>query len=524
MKLSALLKDHASIPSALGEREISAIHYRSQDVVPKGLFVAIRGQKADGHDFVGDVARRGAAAVIVDRDGFPQQIGQTLIIPVGDSRLTLSLLSARFYGHCSRELVTIGITGTNGKTTTAYLIENILRQAGFSVGVIGTVNYRFAGKIFPNPMTTPESADLQRILWEMKRSGVTHVVMEVSSHAIDLQRIAHCEFDVGVFTNLSQDHLDYHRTMDNYWSCKKAFFTSILPAVSQGRQPIAVINHDDPRGERLGKTLAAVPVISTGRDTANRIHPKDIEMNMSGISGVIQTPCGGFAFHSGMVGNYNLENILNAVGAASTLKIPLEIIRRGIECFKGVPGRLETVPDSCGRFVFVDYAHTPDALENVLATLKRTPLHIGNSTGRLICVFGCGGDRDRQKRPLMGEIAARYCDLAVVTSDNPRTESPLRIMEHIIRGIHPDRCHRYTPQHLREEIGDKGFVAEPDRKKAIELAITVSSPGDTILIAGKGHENHQIIGNRTIDFDDRQEARNAIEILRSGREIPGAYA
>ncbi len=513
MNLSTLLKGYPTLPASFAETRIDGIYYRSQEVQPHGLFVAIRGLSADGHDFIDEAARKGAAAIIVERSDLPEQIRNAAVIPVHDSRRALSQISARFYRNPSRQLVLIGITGTNGKTTTAYLIETVLKKAGCNVGVIGTINCRFGGRTFPNPMTTPESLDLHRILSEMKHNGVTHVVMEVSSHAIDLNRIAHCEFNVGVFTNLTQDHLDYHQTMDTYWACKKSFFTTHLTMRAQTENPVAVINENDPRGKQLGEHIS-ISKISTGYSSHNRIHPQKKEMALSGISGILQTPNGQLSFQSKLVGRFNLENLLNTVGVATALNIPLDTIQEGIESFNGVPGRLEAVPNHCGRFVFVDYAHTPDALQNVLTTLKDTPLSSGCSTkGRLICVFGCGGDRDPQKRPQMGKIAWEYSDLAIITSDNPRTESPARIIKHILQGIAPAGDGASSQEAVQQGTPGNGFLVEPDRKKAIQLAIQASLPGDTILIAGKGHEDYQIIGNRKTAFDDRVEARKALSAL-----------
>jgi UDP-N-acetylmuramyl-tripeptide synthetase len=514
MKLSWLLKNITSVSASLANIRISTIHYRAQEVLPNGLFVAIRGLKADGHDFIEQAVEQGATAVIVERHDLPQKIGNAIVIPVTNSRMALSCLASRFYNHPSRKLVLIGITGTNGKTTTAYLIEYMLLEAGFKVGVIGTINYRFCGKIFPNPMTTPESLDLHRILSEMESSGVTHVVMEVSSHAIDQNRVAHCEFNVGVFTNLTQDHLDYHQNMDKYWACKKHFFTTLLPNISWHKHPVAVINHNDDKGKEIGGTLG-LQEIATGLAARHSVHPKKVKMSLAGISGIIQTPHQSFAFQSHMVGRFNLENILNAVGTATALNLPSKTIQLALETFPGVPGRLEPIVNTYQRFVFVDYAHTPDALYNVLKTLKETAVSNDHPTGKLICVFGCGGDRDPYKRASMGTIAQRYSDLAIITSDNPRTEPPLQIIEHILNGIETSADRNGQTKNRAQEMKVQGIMVEPDRKRAILLAMQVSSRGDTIVIAGKGHEAYQIMGHRKILFDDRIEARNAMETLSS---------
>ena len=480
--------------------EITAIHCRADAVSDGGLFVAVCGFKADGHDFIEEAVARGASAMVVSRPVH----AKTPVVQVSDTRRALSELSARFYGDPSLDLFMIGITGTNGKTTTSFLIEQTLIQAGFNTGVIGTINFRYGGKIFQNPMTTPESLELQRILSQMRDGGVTHVVAEISSHAIDLGRIADCWFDVGVFTNLSQDHLDYHRTMEAYWECKRRFFTRYLAAGPKKNRARAVVNIDHDRGRELAREIT-LPVIRVGRDAASQVQALEAEFDLSGIRTRIRTPRGTFSLHSPLVGAHNLENILCAVGAAAASGIENEVIRQGIESVGCVPGRLEGVPDSLGRFVYVDYAHSPDALENAINTLK--PL----GGARMICLFGCGGDRDAGKRSLMGRIAARLCDLCVVTSDNPRSESPTAIIDQILEGVRKQRdLFSYTPEMLKRGFDRRGYVVEPDRRSAIALAIGASRTGDVVLLAGKGHETYQIIGTRTFAFDDRIEARNAL--------------
>lgn len=360
-------------------------------------------------------------------------------------------------------------------------------------------------------MTTPESYDLQKILAEMLKSSITHVVMEVSSHAIDLDRICNCKFDLLVFTNLTQDHLDYHGDMNSYWSCKKRLFTQIPDSVSRNGRVSAVINHNDEKGKELIKLLEASIgkpcVLSAGFSKSNSIWPKDIKHHLNGISSKISTPAGSFEFKSPLVGQHNLENILCATGVGIVLDLSLDSIKTGIEAVCAVPGRLERIPNDINRFVYVDYAHTPDALENVLSALRSA------APDRIICVFGCGGNRDKAKRPLMGQIAAKFCDLTIITSDNPRTEPPMEIIEQIVHGTKKTIQHVYTPTELSTGFQKKGCVVEPDRKTAIQLAIKVSRPGDIVLIAGKGDETYQIIGNNTISFDDRKEAKTALSKL-----------
>ncbi len=522
MKLSHLLKS-ITVKGVFGKKkedamdkaEIVSIHYRAQDVKQGGMFVAIQGHVTDGHDYVDVALANGASAIItqksVERD--------SIIIEVEDTRKALSAMSAAFYGNPSENLFLIGITGTNGKTTTAYLIESILLKAGFKVGVIGTINYRYSGKIFNSPVTTPESLDLQRILAEMINQGITHVVVEVSSHAIDQHRIANCWFDVGVFTNLTQDHLDYHGDMDSYWSCKKRLFTENLMSGPKKGRTLAVINCDDTRGKELALELKAQSSKLKGESSKvevfelsdNMIRPSNIKYEPSGIAGRFSTIKGDFDFKSSLVGKHNLKNIISATGVGITLNLPLDVIKGGIEDVTCIPGRLEAIPNTAGRFVYVDYAHTPDALENVLSSLRSILRSMAQ--GRIICAFGCGGDRDKDKRHQMGEIAGRLCDITVITSDNPRTEAPMDIIAQVLDGMRKTSMLEYDRADMDSLLNrKKGYVVEPDRKKAIELAVTVSRADDIVLIAGKGHETYQIIGNKIVSFDDRKEAETALGI------------
>ncbi len=499
----------------LPDREINSIHYRAQEVQPAGLFVAMAGQTADGHDYIDRALENGAAAIVIQKKPGQSFISEDIagtkgpypvIILVPDTRTALADLAACFYKNPSDHMYLIGITGTNGKTTVAYLIESILSAAGFNVGVIGTINYRYADKAFPNPMTTPESLDLHRILSEMLQAGVTHVVLEASSHAMDLYRIRGCRFDAAVFTNLSQDHLDYHGDMQSYWSSKKRLFTEYLAHESQKENAVAVINCDDPRGEELADILS-LKVIKTGSAPECEIKAETSRYGLVGTNGRVSIPRGSFDFKTPLVGIHNLENILSASGTAAALNISVDTIKAGIEALTAIPGRLESVENSSGRFVYVDYAHTPDALDNAVSALKAI------APARIICVFGCGGDRDKEKRPMMGEIVARLCDLAVVTSDNPRSEDPTTIIDQILPGIAQSNGHRYSTESLKSGFENKGYTVEPDRRRAIELAIGASRPNDAVLIAGKGHETYQILGDTTIDFDDREEARKALRAV-----------
>jgi UDP-N-acetylmuramoyl-L-alanyl-D-glutamate--2,6-diaminopimelate ligase len=494
----------AVLESALPDTLVGSLHYQSGNVVPGGVFFAIPGLAADGHDYIDDACQRGAVAVVVQKPISPG----VPVLQVADTRIALAQAAAAYYGHPSHDLIMIGLTGTNGKTTVSYLIEAMLRHAGTSVGVIGTVNYRHDGHEVPASRTTPESLDLQRILADMRHRGATHVVMEVASHGLDLHRVDTCCFDAAVFTNLTQDHLDFHGDMERYWASKKSLFTRLLPLGPKREYARAVINRDDPRGRLLSDEIAGNrTTITFGQAHDNDVWPDVKRSDLAGLKAVLHTPRGPLVMTSPLVGQHNLENIMAATGCGIALGLPLDAIQSGIAATTAVPGRLEPVADPGGRFIYVDYAHTPDALENVLQALDAL------RQGRIICVFGCGGDRDRRKRPLMGEIAARMSDLAVVTSDNPRTEDPLAIIEDALEGVGRTASRAYTLETFQNSFGERGHIVLPDRREAIGLAIGVAEPGDTVLIAGKGHETYQIIGRTSVPFDDREVARQALASL-----------
>lgn len=486
MKLKELLKALKSCEiQGFEDTEIFDIQYDSRAVGKGSLFVAIKGEKADGNLFAPQAVEKGAVAVVTDRSkesGVRSQEYAATIIYVPNAREALAKISAAFYGEPASKLKLLGITGTNGKTTTSFLVESILREAGLNPGVIGTINYRYAGKVLPAPNTTPESLDLQRLLKDMVDNGVKAVVMEVSSHALDQERVGGCIFDAGVFTNLTQDHLDYHLTMDKYFEAKARLFTDFI---DEGR--VAVINMDDPKGEELSKRAVGrvMGYGGKGRGGVN-IYPKEIALGVDGIKGIFMTPAGEVKVKSSLIGEFNLYNILAAVGAGVGLGLPVEAIEKGISDLKNVPGRLERVDAGQPFTILVDYAHTPDALERVLSTIR------GLTDKKIITVFGCGGDRDKGKRPIMGKIAAEYSDVVIVTSDNPRTEDPLKIIEDIKAGI-------------------TGVRVIPDRREAIREAIREANEGDVVLLAGKGHEDYQIVGKEKIHFDDREEALKAVK-------------
>ncbi len=487
-------------------REIEGICFDSRRCEADFLFVAVAGLKSDGHLFVPEAVRRGAKAIVYEKE-IARHASYTSI-RVRDSRRALGVLGKNFFENPSGALGLIGVTGTNGKTTVTYLLESILREAGHEPGVIGTVNYRWGTKVLTASHTTPESFELQRLLAEIRNAGVTHVVMEVSSHALELRRVEDCEFDLGIFMNLTQDHLDFHGTMEDYYASKKRFFTDLLAGEKNGRRQGRIINIDDPWGRRLAEELGAKGLTTFGIDSIAFVQAKEAELSLGEIRAEIETPAGAFPLRAPLSGRFNLYNILAATAAAFHLGIPLSAIQRGIECAKPVPGRLEKISESGEPAVFVDYAHSEDALKRVLQNLARF------RRGRIITVFGCGGDRDRGKRPLMGRAAAEESDLVIVTSDNPRTEEPLAIIGAIEGGIDANVMKKVSPEELRAAGAGKTYTVVADRREAIGLAIGLASPDDIVLIAGKGHEDYQIIGTKTIPFDDRTVGREALDRLR----------
>jgi UDP-N-acetylmuramoyl-L-alanyl-D-glutamate--2,6-diaminopimelate ligase len=478
---------------------VAGVAYHSRKVVPGGLFVALKGQRTDGHLYLEASLNQGARIIVTEQETAVPP-GVTLV-KVPQARLALAHLSAEFYDHPSRELTLVGITGTNGKTSTTYLLEAILSAAGHRVGVVGTVNYRLGEDSWPAPVTTPESLDLQRLLREMRRRGASHVFLEVSSHALDLRRVDRAAFAAGVFTNLSQDHLDYHRDLDAYFAAKARLFTEILPngGASQG---VAVLNLDDPRGRAL-KDAVKVPALTYGRHPESQVRPLNCRFRRDGLQVQLTTPFGELKIDSRLVGPFNLSNILAAAATALALGLDPQAVARGIGSLAGVPGRLERFGPPQGPAVFVDYAHTPAALAQALAALQTLDF------SRLLTVFGCGGDRDRTKRPLMGQAAAAGSHLVIVTSDNPRTEDPEAIIRQIEPGVKAAGLAPLTEAAARR--GEPGYLVLPDRREAIRLAVKLAQRGDAVLIAGKGHEDYQIWGSERRHFDDREEVAAALK-------------
>jgi UDP-N-acetylmuramoyl-L-alanyl-D-glutamate--2,6-diaminopimelate ligase len=487
--------------------DVSSIQYDSRLCREGSLFVAVPGLKLDGHAFIPQAVAAGARFVVCER--FVDAPPGAAMIRVENARRALGLLGRNFYGDPSAGLCLVGVTGTNGKTTITYLLESIFEAAGFRAGVVGTINYRYAGEKLPAPNTTPESLDLQRILREMAARGVTHVVMEVSSHALDMGRVEYCRFQAGVFTNLTRDHLDYHRTMEEYYHAKKRFFAEVLshdPGIHR------IVNIDDPWGKRLiGESGASAA--SYGIDTPADFTTDEVELSIRGIHAKICTPrAGRIPVRSPLIGRFNLYNILAAAAAARLLGIPPNAVREGIERLRNVPGRMERISRPGEPAVFVDYAHTEDALKRVLQNL------VEFRKNRIITVFGCGGDRDRGKRPLMGKAAVSYSDLTILTSDNPRSEDPLVIIEEIEKGI--DSVRRHPPRDL-DLLKGRAYTVIPDRVSAIEAAIRAARSTDIVLIAGKGHEDYQIVGGRVLPFDDRRIGRQVLDARADAAGIAG---
>lgn len=501
MKLSQLLKNADILKiSGSSDLEITGVHHDSRSVEPGGLFFALKGVNADGCNFIPAAIANGAVAIVAERPvEMPPHV--TLVL-TPDARGLMARAAANFYGDPTAGLPLVGITGTNGKTTTTYIIEGILKAAGIEAAVLGTISYRFGEVAVEASHTTPESTELQAAMGKLAAAGAKGFVMEVSSHSLEQRRVDGCHFDVGIFSNLTRDHLDYHGSMEGYLAAKTRLFSELLQPDELKPYRRAAVNMDDPKGAEVA-AAASCPVITYGTAESNDIHPVGIRMTVNGISGTVITPVGSIQFNSGLLGRFNLSNILAAVAAGVALRLPLSAIKAGVEGHLPVPGRLERVDNSRGVTCLVDYAHTGDALENVLTTLKEI------ATGRIITLFGCGGDRDNGKRPIMGGVAARYSDFAVVTSDNPRTEDPWRILEMVKAGVVATGVREYLPSEITSGFKEKGFVVIENRREAIQFAVRLALPGDILLLAGKGHEDYQIIGTTKHHFDDREEAAKA---------------
>ncbi len=492
---------------AVAGRGVKAISYDSRRAAPGSLFVALKGQKLDGVEFAVQALARGAIAVVAEAPAPPGVTSPWIVVP--DARLAMARLAGAFYHDPSRELAVVGITGTNGKTTTAYLVSALFEAAAVRCGMLGTIVYRTGGEDRPATRTTPESVDVQQMLREMVARGCGACAMEVSSHALSQRRVDGTHFAAGVFTNLTRDHLDFHGDMESYFAAKRRLFDLLGPDAA------AVVNLDDPRGAALGGLAGRTLTYAIDREAD--IRPASLTYSLRGFTCEATTPAGPIEVRSRLVGRPNVYNVLAAIGAAIGCGLPAEAIARGLAALDRVPGRFQVVsgPDD-DVTVVVDYAHTDDALKNLLETAR--PL----ATARLITVFGAGGDRDRTKRPLMGAVAARLSDLVIITSDNPRSEDPADIIEEIKRGVampsertRPAEARNGQPKYTPPT--PTPHLAIVDRRLAIERAIGLARPHDVVVIAGKGHEQCQVIGDREIPFDDVAVAQDALARRRAGR-------
>ncbi|MFN8544752.1 MAG: UDP-N-acetylmuramoyl-L-alanyl-D-glutamate--2,6-diaminopimelate ligase [Candidatus Binatia bacterium] len=501
-RLRALLAGfEAAVVAGPADPEVSGATLDSRQVRPGHLFFAVAGQHTDGRAHVADAVARGAAGVVatepIELNGAATSVA---VVRAPTPRRLLGLVASRLAGDPSAALTLVAVTGTNGKTTTAYLLDGIWRAAGHRTGLIGTVVYRVGETSRSAPFTTPEAPELQALLAEMRAAGVTHAVMEVSSHALAQDRVAGCRFDAAVFTNLTRDHLDFHGDLDAYYAAKARLFLEHLPASGKA-DPVAVVNVDDPTGMRLAAAVRTrcVPV---GRSPQAAVTVRDVRSTLDGTRGTLVFGSEAVPFTSPLVGAPHTENIMGAAATAWALGMAPETIAAGIGTAEPPPGRVERIAGP-GFTVVVDYAHSPDALQRLLEAMR--PL----TPGALITVFGCGGDRDRGKRPIMGEAAARLSDVVVLTSDNPRTEEPLAILRDIELGV---RAGGMEPLPSAKP-GLCGYVVEPDRRAAVAFAIRLARPGDLVVVAGKGHEDYQIVGREKRHLDDREQVRQALEGL-----------
>ena len=472
MYLKELLKNipYLKVEGSL-ERPVEAMYYDSRKATPRSLFFCIQGLTVDGHDYAGDAVKNGSHILVLEKD--VEVEGDITKVFVENSRIAMALMAKNFYGNPADRVPLIGVTGTNGKTTTTYLIKSVLEKFGHKVGLIGTITNMIGDRKIPSQHTTPESLDLQKLFKDMVDQKVDSIVMEVSSHSLAMERVGGCEYDIGIFTNLSQDHLDFHKTMEEYRQAKAKLF---------GQSKISIINIDDSNGQWM-KERAAGKVYSYGIRKDADIYARDLEITERGVSFELYTPEGHHPVSLGIPGIFSVYNALAAAGACYALNIPLPLIAQGLETVKGVAGRFELLDTQTDYSVILDYAHTPDGLENILKAASEF------AKGRVVTLFGCGGDRDPAKRPIMGEIAGKYSDFCIVTSDNPRSEDPMEIINQIIPGVEKTNC---------------PYIVIEDRKEAIRYALENAQKYDVIILAGKGHETYQILKDRTIHFDEKE--------------------
>jgi UDP-N-acetylmuramoyl-L-alanyl-D-glutamate--2,6-diaminopimelate ligase len=463
--------------------DVRSITYDSRKAAPGALFFAFKGEKLDGLEFVGDAIRGGALAIASEKSrqtGLPEETAWVELMP-GSERRGLAKAAANFYGHPADALKLIGVTGTNGKTTISFIVDSILRAADFTTGLIGTTGYRTPQGSRKAVNTTPESLDLQQMFAEVRDAGGTHAVLEVSSHSLAMERVWGCRFAVAIFTNLTRDHLNFHKTFEDYFAAKRRLFEGM----GAGAPDVAVINADDAWATRLEGL--AKKTLTYGLKGEWDLTTKNFKLSFDGLEFTAETPAGNVKVRSSLVGRINVYNTLAAIGAGIGLQIPVAKIEEGIANLALVPGRFQRIDEGQPFLVVVDYAHADDAMRNLISTAREL-----NPAGRIITVFGAGGERDRSTRPLMGEASGSLSDLVILTSDNPRSEDPLRIINDVVVGL---------------QKVNANYRIEPDREAALEMAIEEARAGDIVLLAGKGHENYQILRDRTFEFDDREKAR-----------------
>jgi len=494
-RLNALLAGTgATLSEAQSSTTIRNVACDSRKVQSQGLFFALQGTKEDGAKFARDAVSHGAIAIVSESTA-PSALPHTVAwIRVPAARKALAVAAANFYGHPANALQLAAVTGTNGKTTTTSLIDSVVKASGAKTGLFGTIAYRTPLGDYPAPNTTPESVDLQGFFAEIRDAGGKYAVLEASSHSLMMDRLWGCHFQAAVFTNLTREHMDFHKTFEDYFAAKRRLFEG----TGAGPAEVAVLNADDEYGPRLSGV--AKSSVTYGIESSADISTKKFHLNFSGLSFTAHTPNGKLQIISSLVGRINVYNILAAIGAAQALALSNEVIEIGIKNLASVSGRFQQVALGQPFLVIVDYAHTDDALENLIKTAREL-----NSKGRVITLFGCGGGKDRTKRPVMGEVAGRLSDLTILTNDNPRLEDPLKIISDVVVGL---------------QKSNGKYLIEPDRGKAISMAIDEAREGDIVLLAGKGHEEYQIIGETTLPWDDREQARNALRDRGYGEGPP----
>lgn len=495
IRLSELIGPLQTGPSG-ADPLVRGLAYDSRRVQPEDLFVCLRGSRDDGHRHAREAVSRGAVAVVGER--WPEGLDGVPVVTVADSRQEMARLAARFYGHPAARLHLTGITGTEGKTTTAYLLDAILRAAGLRTGMFGTIVDKVADRVRSAMLTTPESVDLQRLLWECVQAGVTHVVMEVTSHALAQGRVTGCEFDQAVFTNLHTDHLDFHLTVERYRTAKAMLFAGLGRGPAKAGQGLGVVNADAPHAAYM-RRVCPRPVLDFGMTRPARVRGRLLAAELGRTRFEAQTPQGTIAVSLPLSGPFNAWNALAAITAAQAMGVDLPIITRALEEVPGIPGRVELVPNSRDLLIVIDFAHTQAAFAELLPFLRR------HTPGRLIAVFGCAGDRDRTKRPIIGQLVASLSDVAIITTDNPASEDPAAIAEEVLRGV--------------REVDPRGerHLMLLDRREAVQHALSLAQSGDAVLLAGKGHEDFQLIDGVRIPYSDRETVEEFLgEWGRSG--------